>query len=107
VHSTTPEKSTNQLAVWRDLLIALDQLDVAWQSTQSTGRGTRASSQLPGNITVALVKAAERGTRAIADVADILVEQYDSGDAFQQVALALRQAIDKWPTKGRNPSIPH
>ncbi|MEU3269756.1 hypothetical protein ABZ639_02860 [Saccharomonospora sp. NPDC006951] len=95
----TPEKSTHQLAVWRDLLAALDQLDVAWRATQLATPETQASAQLPGNVAVALVKASERGTRALAGIAETLVEQYDSGEPFRQVSFALRQAIDAWPDR--------
>ncbi|PXY25841.1 hypothetical protein BAY59_19905 [Prauserella coralliicola] len=97
--SDTPEKSTSQLAVWRDLLAALDRVDVTWQATQSATSETQASAQLPGNVAVALVKASERGTRALAGIAETLVEQYDSGEPFRQVASTLRQAIDAWPTR--------
>lgn len=97
--SDTPEKSTSQLAVWRELLAALDRLDAAWLATQPAAPGTQASAQLPGNVAVALVKASERGTRALAGIAETLVEQYDSGEPFRQVAFALRRAIDAWPAR--------
>lgn len=46
----------------------------------------------------ALVKAAERGTRALAGVAAVLAAQHDTGEAFPEVTRALQQAVDKWPT---------
>jgi hypothetical protein len=98
MNDTTPEKSTNQLAVWRDLLDALDQVDEAWQRTQPTGPDTPITAQLPGNMVGALVKAAERGTRALAGLAGILAAQHDTGGAFPEVANTLRQAVDRWPT---------
>lgn len=94
-----PEKSTNQLTAWRDLVQALEQVDVAWKATQPTGTDTAASSQLPGNVAVALVKASHRATEAIVGVTDILVDQYDSGGTFRDIASALRQALNKWPTR--------
>lgn len=97
--SVIPEKSTNQLVVWRELLDALDQLDLAWQKANPVARGANPSPQLPGNIAVALVTAAERGARAVAGVTDILVAQHDSGEAFGPVALALRTAMDAWPAR--------
>lgn len=93
------EKSTNQLAVWRNLVQALEQVDVAWKATQPTGPGTAASSQLPGNVTVALVRASQRATEAIVGVTDILVDQHDSGGAFRDIASALRQTLNHWPTR--------
>ena len=96
-YSTAPEKSTSQLAVWRDLLAALDQLEVAWRNTQITESRSSLSSQLPANIATALAKATQRGTRAITETADVLVAQLDSGPSFQGVADALRQAANKWP----------
>ncbi|WP_239154537.1 hypothetical protein [Amycolatopsis sp. FDAARGOS 1241] len=94
-----PEKSTNQLAVWRDLIQALEQVDAAWKAAQPAGTGTAASSQLPGNLAVGLVEASHRATVAIVEITDILVEQYDSGDAFHDIASALRQALARWPTR--------
>jgi hypothetical protein len=96
-YSTTPEKSTNQLAVWRDLLAALDQLEVAWRNTQITEPQSPLSSQLPANLATALAKATQQGTRAIAATADVLGAQLDSGTSFQSVAHALRQAVNQWP----------
>lgn len=98
MHGDEPEKSTNQLAVWRELLDALDKLDVAWENAQPPEPDTPAASQLPGNIAVALATAVEDGAKAISGMTDILVAQHDSGEAFQQVALALRHAVDQWPT---------
>ncbi|ONI90582.1 hypothetical protein ALI144C_02555 [Actinosynnema sp. ALI-1.44] len=68
VTSNYSEKSTNQSAVWRDLVAALEQVDVAWKATHPTGTGTAASSQLPGNVAVALVKDAYQATEAIIGV---------------------------------------
>lgn len=70
-----PEKSTNQLAVWRDLIEALDQVDTAWKAAQPLSTGTAASSQLPGSLAVALVKTSHRATEAVVGVTDILVDQ--------------------------------
>jgi hypothetical protein len=100
MHGATPEKSSHQLVVWRELLDALDQLEVAWRNTQATiPRSSTSSSQLPANIATALAKATERGTRTIADVTDVLVSQLDSGSAFQPVAAALREALAQWPER--------
>ncbi|EHR63870.1 hypothetical protein [Saccharomonospora cyanea] len=92
-----PEKNTNQLRVWRDLIEALDHLDDAWQAT-GTSRPS-ASAQLPANLVVDLVRATERGTRVLAGVAGVVVQQYDSGSAFQDVASALERANRTWPTR--------
>jgi hypothetical protein len=96
-HSTVPEKSTNQLAVWRDLLAALDQLEVAWQNTQIAEPQSPLYSQLPANLATALAKATERGARTIVATADVLVAQLDVGASFHNVAQALRNAVSQWP----------
>jgi len=91
------EKSTNQLAVWRDLIDALEQVDTAWKAAQPPGTGT--SSQIPGNVAMALVEASHRATEAVVGVTDILVDQYDNGDTFRDIASALRHALGHWPTR--------
>jgi len=93
------EKSTNQLAVWRDLIEALEQVDTAWKAAQPPDTGTATSSQLPGNVAMALVKASHRATEAVVGVTDILVDQYDNGDTFRDIASALRHALSQWPTR--------
>jgi hypothetical protein len=52
----TPEKSTDQLAVWQSLIDALERLDADWQKAQLAGPRTQESSQLPANIVVTLVR---------------------------------------------------
>lgn len=99
VHGSTPEKSSHQLVVWRQLVDALDQLEVVWRNIRVTVPRSSASSQLPANVATALAKATERGTRTIAEVTDVLVTQLDSGAAFRPVAVALRQALDEWPER--------
>lgn len=94
-----PEKSTNQLVVWRDLVTALEQVHAAWKTAQPVGQGAASSSQLPGNVAVALVESSHRATAALAGVAEVMVDQYDSGGTFQDIASALRTALDKWPTR--------
>ncbi|GLZ42249.1 hypothetical protein [Actinokineospora sp. NBRC 105648] len=94
-----PEKSTNQLAVWRDLIQALEQVDTAWKAVQALSTGTAASSQLPANLAVALVKTSHQATEAVVGVTDILVDQYDNGDTFRNIASVLRQGLKRWPTR--------
>ena len=94
-----PEKSTNQLAVWRDLIQALEQVDTAWKAVQPPSTDTAASSQLPANLAVALVKASHHSTEAVVGITDILVDQYDNGDTFRDIASVLRQALNRWPTR--------
>jgi hypothetical protein len=53
----TPEKSTNQLVVWHNLIDSLKRLDADWQKAQPAGPKTQASTQLPANIVVTLVQA--------------------------------------------------
>jgi len=43
----TPEKSTNQLVVWQNLIDTLKRLDADWQKAQPAGPSTQASTQLP------------------------------------------------------------
>lgn len=62
----TPEKSTDQLAVWQSLIDVLERLDADWQKAQPAGPGTQASSQLPANVVVTLVQAGAHGARVLA-----------------------------------------
>jgi len=48
---------------------------------------------------MALVKASHRATEAVVGVTDILVDQYDNGDTFRDIASALRHALSQWPTR--------
>jgi hypothetical protein len=91
------EKSTNQLAVWRELAEALDQVDVSWRATQQAEAGAVASPQLPGNVAVALVRTSQRATEAIVGLSEILADQYDTGNTFIDISSRLRQALDHWP----------
>ncbi|MGC7102873.1 hypothetical protein ACPZ19_50115 [Amycolatopsis lurida] len=91
--TTDPMRRSDQLAVWKDLVEALEKVDAAWEATRTAG----ASSPLPGDVAVAMVKACRLATVAIIGVADTLVEQYDSGETFQKIASVLRQAVAKWP----------
>jgi hypothetical protein len=95
----TPEKSTDQLTVWQSLIDTLERLDADWQKTQPVGPRTQESSQLPANVVVALVQAGTRGARALAGVADVLANQFDTGNAFRELALAQQQAADNWPAR--------
>jgi hypothetical protein len=99
VQGYTPEKSTDQLAVWQSLIDALERLDADWQNTQPTRPRTQASSQLPANIVVTLVQAGAHGARVLAGVADILANQFDTGGAFRELALAQQQVADNWPVR--------
>lgn len=92
-----PEKSTNQLAVWRDLIDALDELTATWARTQTAGPHTTATTQLPANVAAALARALDHATDAIAGATHVLAAQRDSGTRFQTVADALRAATDTWP----------
>lgn len=94
---TVPEKSTNQLAVWRDLIAAMDELTATWARTQTTGPHTTATTQLPANVAAALAHALDHATDAIAGATHVLAAQQDSGTRFQPVADALRVASDMWP----------
>jgi hypothetical protein len=95
----TPEKSTDQLAVWQSLINALERLDADWQKAQPAGPRTQQSSQLPANIVVTLVQAGAHGARVLAGVADVLANQFDTGDGFRQLALAQQQVADNWPVR--------
>ncbi|AXB44754.1 hypothetical protein [Amycolatopsis albispora] len=95
--TTDAMRRTDQLAVWKDLVEALEKVDAAWEATRAAGAGTGASSLLPGDVAVAMVKACRRATVAVVGVTDTLVEQYDSGETFQEIASVLRQAAAKWP----------
>jgi hypothetical protein len=68
----TPEKSTNQLVVWQNLIDTLKRLDADWQKAQPAGPSTQASTQLPTNMVVTLAQARAHGARALAGVADVL-----------------------------------
>lgn len=94
---TSPEKSTNQLAVWRELVEALDQLDSVWGRTQAAGPHTTATVQLPAYIATALAKSLDRGAATLAGAAQVLAAQHDSGRPFQTSSDALRTAADNWP----------
>jgi hypothetical protein len=96
----TPEKSTDQLAVWQSLINALERLDADWQKAQPAGPRTQQSSQLPANIVVTLVQAGAHGARVLAGVADVLANQFDTGGGFRQLALAQQQVADNWPVRG-------
>lgn len=95
----TPEKSTDQLAVWQSLIDALERLDADWQNAQPAGPRTQSSSQLPANVVVSLVQAGAHGARALAGVADVLANQFDTGGAFRELALAQQQVADNWPAR--------
>ena len=92
-----PEKSTNQLAVWRELIDTLDRLDAVWATTQTTGPHSATSAQLPAYLAAALSKAAGRGAGAMAGVTEVLADQLDSGDAYRPPALEMRRAAQEWP----------
>ncbi|OLF16358.1 hypothetical protein [Actinophytocola xanthii] len=94
---TSPEKSTNQLEVWRQLLEVLQRLDDVWGNTQTAGSHSALSAQLPANLASALAKAAGRGVGTIAGITQVLAHQLDSGDAFRSSALALSNVVDGWP----------
>jgi hypothetical protein len=94
---TSPEKSTNQLAVWRELLDVLERLEDVWAGTQSSGSHSALSAQLPANLVSALGTAAGRGVGALAGVAEVLAHQLDSGDAFRSCAHVLSGAAEQWP----------
>ncbi|MFC4000935.1 hypothetical protein ACFS2C_28210 [Prauserella oleivorans] len=74
-------------------------MDTAWQAAHASGSSASASAQLPANVVVAMVDAAERGTRALAGIADVIVQQYDSGNAYQDAASALHRASNTWPAR--------
>lgn len=95
----TPEKSTDQLDVWQSLIDALERLDVGWQKAQPAGPRTQASSQLPANVVVTLVQTGAHGARVLAGVADVLANQFDTGGAFRELALAQKQVADNWPVR--------
>ncbi|MGW9477190.1 hypothetical protein ACWGRK_03380 [Saccharomonospora azurea] len=94
-----PEKTTNQLQVWRRLIEELNELDTAWQTAAASGPSGAASGQLPANLLVELVRSTERATRVLAEIADVAVNQYDSGGAFRDVAAELARASQAWPTR--------
>lgn len=89
---SSPERSTNQLVVWRELVEALDRLDAAWAAARPTG-----SPQLPANLTSALSRAAGRAADAVAGATEALAAQSDSGATFRSTATTLRDAADGWP----------
>ncbi|QFU86812.1 hypothetical protein YIM_08005 [Amycolatopsis sp. YIM 10] len=95
--TTDPMRRNDRLAVWKELVEALEKVDSAWEATRMAGNA--ASSPLPGDVAVAMVKACRGATEAIAGVTDTLVEQYDGGSTFQEVASVLRQAVAKWPAR--------
>jgi hypothetical protein len=95
----TPEKSTDQLVVWQSLIDALERLDVGWQKAQSAGPRTQESSQLPANVVVTLGQAGAHGARVLAGVADVLANQFDTGGAFRELALAQQLVADNWPAR--------
>lgn len=95
----TPEKSTNQLAVWRSLIDALERLEADWQNVLPPGPRTQASSQLPANVVMTLIQAGAHGARVLAGVADVLANQFDTGGAFRELALAQQQVADNWPAR--------
>ncbi|MBA2470915.1 MAG: hypothetical protein H0V41_01205, partial [Pseudonocardiales bacterium] len=99
VQGYTPEKSTDQLAVWQSLIDTLARLDADWKKAQPTGPRTQASSQLPANIVVTLAQAGAHGARVLAGVADILANQFDTGEGFRELALAQQQVADSWPAR--------
>jgi hypothetical protein len=91
------EKSTSQLAIWRELVDALDRLDAVWARTHTTGPHSASSAQLPANVAGALAKAAGRGAGVLAGISEVLADQQDTGAAYRTPAGALRQAADEWP----------
>jgi hypothetical protein len=93
---TFPEKSTNQLAVWRDLIGALDQLATVWERTHTVGPHSTDTTQLPANMAGALAKTLACGTDTVAGAAQVLAAQHDSGTRFRTAADALRAAADHW-----------
>lgn len=95
----TPEKTTNQLVVWRSLIDALELLEAAWQKAQPAGPRMQASSQLPANVVMTLAEAGAHGARALAGVADVLADQFDTGGAFRELALAQQRVADIWPAR--------
>jgi hypothetical protein len=101
----TPEKSTNQLVVWQNLIDALKRLDADWQKAQLAGPKTQASTQLPANIVVTLVQVGAHGARALAGVADVLANQFDTGDTFRELARAQQQIADNWPARRQTPPL--
>lgn len=101
---TTPEKSTNQLAVWRDLIDAMHELTATWARTQAPGPHTTATTQLPANVAAALAAALDHATDAIAGATHVLAAQQDSGTPFRTVADALRVASDNWPHSRPHPA---
>jgi hypothetical protein len=96
VTGTSPEKSTNQLTVWRDLIEVLDRLEDVWAGTQRAGSHSALTAQLPANLASALARAAGRGVGTMAEVTEVLAHQLDSGDAFGPSALALSGAAEAW-----------
>lgn len=94
---TVPEKSTNQLAVWRELIDALQQLNGAWNGTHTSGVHTTAGTQLPANIAAALASALGLATTTLAEAAAVLAAQQDSGTRYRSLAGALRGVADDWP----------
>lgn len=95
---TLPEKSTNQLTVWRELLDALNQVTAAWDRTQTMGPHTTGTTQLPANIANALAKALGNATHAVAGATEALAAQHDSGTRYASASDALRAAAVVWPS---------
>ena len=92
-----PEKSTHQLAVWLDLVNALDEVDAAWRRTQAGQPGSTSSCKLPANVASALAKAVGKGVTAVTAAADVLANQLDTGDNYVAASSLLRQALCEWP----------
>jgi hypothetical protein len=102
----TPEKSTNQLAVWWRLVDTLEELAEVWQQTQAA-TGTADSGQLPANLAVVLARSGAHGAQATAGVAAILAQQTDSGGRFAELAGVARAVSDDWPRRGQSVGAAH
>jgi hypothetical protein len=96
----TPEKSTNQLAVWWRLADILEELAAVWQQAQAV-TGTVDSGQLPANLAVALARSGAYGAEATAGVAAILAQQNHSGGRYAELADAARAVSVDWPRRGQ------
>lgn len=99
----TPEKSTNQLAVWWRLVDLLEQLGTAWREARPVGTAVAESGVLPANVAVALLRSGADGAEAVAGVARVLAEQTDSGMMPATLATAARRVADDWPRRGQRP----
>jgi hypothetical protein len=56
-------------------------------------------------MVVTLAQARTHGARALAGVADVLANQFDTGDTFGELARAQQQIADNWPARRQTPRL--